>query len=165
MDANCLYAYFAGAIDADGFITVQRSVKRSLPWQPTYFEAKVGFTGTAAPTVQNLLREAFGGSVYMHQPKNPAHKAWWTWRASGTNAETALVAILPFLQTKGEQAKFAIELIRMQREQWDAIKRTTKPPYRIPEEMMEARNELWERVTRLNEPRNRRIHFSPPQGN
>lgn len=158
MDNETLYAYFAGAIDADGFISVQRSVKSSEGGR-IYYAARIGFTGTGEPTVQQLLKEAFGGSVYQHTPANKAHKVWHVWLAEGHQAAKALRAILPHLRNKRRQAELALELIELMGNQWDEIRATQKPPYRLTSEMIAKRDALWEAVTHLNSPRNRRVHF------
>lgn len=160
-DRELLYAYFAGAIDADGFISVQRSsrkVGKKYIHQPTYYLAKVGFTGTN-PLVQNLLRENFGGSFYTHQPKNPEHKMWYVWQAEGKQAKEVLRKIIPYLVIKKQQGEIALELIELKEQHWNEIKNTQKPPYRITPEMEAEQSKYWEAVTKLNEPRNRRVHF------
>jgi hypothetical protein len=159
MSNRALYAYFAGAIDADGFISIQRAVKSSRKWRPTYYTVKIGFTGTSEPTVQMELKETFGGSVYTHTPKNISHKTWYTWQASGPGARGAIEAILPHLRNKRGQAEYAIKLLKLQARQWAKIKKTQKPPYHVPPDMEAERQALWEAVTRLNQPRNRRVHF------
>jgi hypothetical protein len=166
MNKSHLYAYFAGAIDADGFISIQRAHRRGgrryerFTFVPTYYTAKIGFTGTAEPTVQELLREAFGGSVYKHTPKNAAHKPWHSWQATNKKAAFACKALIPYLQTKRRQAELAVELCHLCDQQWKEIKRTQKPPYRITQEMEQLRHAIWEQVTLLNDPRNRRVHVA-----
>ncbi len=159
MVRQTLYAYFAGAIDADGFISIQRAVKNSRKWKPTYYTVKIGFTGTCEPVVQTLLKESFGGSVYIHTPKNSSHKPWHSWQASGPQAGKAITAVLPYLRNKRRQAEHALQLLTLQAKQWVEIKGTQKPPYRVPSQMQAERRALWEAVTKLNQPRNRRVHF------
>lgn len=154
MQNQQLYAYFAGAIDADGFITISRSTKR--PVKRTYYAVKVGFTGTAEPLVQNLLKESFGGSVYTHIPKKSNAKPWHSWQAGEKKAKAALQAILPYLITKRRQAELCLELIDIMDQQWDEIKATQKPPYRVTDEMLKVRQSYWDQVGQLNQPRNRR---------
>lgn len=163
MGKECLYAYFAGAIDADGFISVQRSNRKigvKYTHQPTYYLVKIGFVGTASPVVQNLLKENFGGSVYTYTPKDPAHKPVYNWQADGHKAEAALRAILPYLISKKRQAELCLELLKLRADHWIEIKATQKPPYRITPEMEAEHKAFWQAVTELNQPRNRRVHFA-----
>lgn len=162
MDSTYLLAYFAGAIDADGYISIQRSTRKMgarYAHQPTYYAARIGFTGTAVPRVQALLQERFGGSLYTHRPKNALHKPWCVWAAEGKQAEAALRAIGPYLINKAEQAALALALIKLKSDQWEEVKRTQKPPYHITDEMNSLRHALWEGCTKLNNPRNRTVHF------
>lgn len=159
MQEQILYAYFAGAIDADGFISIQRTVKKSKPWHPTYHTVRVGFTGTVGTVVQDLLRENFGGSVYVHIPKNKNHKPSHSWQASGKKAKVVLIAIAPYLLVKQEQAHLGIEFQELMERQRKEMLKIQKPPYHITPEMLIERNRLWEAVTRLNNPKNRRVHF------
>jgi len=162
MNNKLVYAYFAGAIDADGFITIgrlKRTVGKRYGSHPIYYIAKMGFIGTSGRKVHDLLKKHFGGSIYSYTPKNKNHKKTETWYADGKNAEKALVAIMPYLRYKGKQAVMALKLIRMIRSDWIKIKKTQKPPYRVPAALSKKRHALWEKVTRLNAPRNRRKHF------
>ena len=130
MQKSTLYAYFAGAIDADGFISIQRTTKKSKPWQPTYHTVKVGFTGTAKPIVQNLLKEHFGGSVYTHIPKNQNHKPWHSWQASSKKAKATLIAIVPYLLIKKKQAQLGIEFQELMEQHRKEMLKDQKPPER-----------------------------------
>ena len=151
-----LLGYFAGAIDADGFITIQRSRKNGA----VYFTAKVGFTGTATPhEAHTLLQEAFGGSVCTYVPKYKNYKPVHSWCVSNKLAKKTLRAILPYLVTKRGQAGLVLEFISTCERQWKEVKRTQVPTYRIPPEMVAVRNNFYERVTALNSPRNRRVNL------
>jgi len=160
-----LLAYLAGAIDSDGHITVQRTrknVKANRCGPVIYYYPKFGLSQTE-PIIPALLSETFGGRVYTHQPKNPKHKLWHVWQAGDVRAVSGLRLLLPYLRLKKEQAVLVIRLGEVMKKQWAEIKTSTKPPYRIPEAMNAIRHELWESVTRLNKPRNRRVHFTEPR--
>lgn len=154
-ETELLYAYFAGAIEADGYITIQRIKKKKHKHH--YFCAGVGFTGTGAPLVQNLLKKSFGGGVYSYTPKNPNHKTWHSWQTSGSNkVYTVLEKLTPYLVTKRKQASLTLEFIDLARNQWAEIKKTQKPPYRVTESMLAKRKEFWAKVKLLNAPRNKK---------
>jgi hypothetical protein len=154
-----IYAYLAGAIDADGFITIARSSRskgEKYAHRPTYYNAKIGFTETS-PIIPNLLKETFGGSQFEHQPKNPEHKRWYSWQIQNRKAAESLKLLLPYLRLKQEQARLVLEFLELCAEQ-----RSREMKLGITPEVVEKRREYWEHVTRLNAPRNRRVHFVTP---
>jgi hypothetical protein len=162
------YAYLAGVIDSDGFITVQRTRKnRTAPnghtWQPMYYTPKVGISGTRSEP-HGVAVEAFGGTVTCHTPVNKAHRMVYLWSVSGPAAGAASRLLMPFLRIKGRQALLAIELAELVTAQYTTIKATQVPPYRVPDEMTLERERIWQAVTALNEPRNRRVHFAEASG-
>lgn len=76
------YAYLAGTIDADGFITISR---KSMPHMRKdgssvkYYVVNVGLSETS-PVVPDLLQETFPAWRGSYQPTNPNHKRWHIWR-------------------------------------------------------------------------------------
>lgn len=157
MNNDVLYAYLAGSIDCDGFISIQRTRKtkgEKYAHQPIYYTAKIGFTSTD-PGVPSLFKETFGGSLYEHQPKNETHKRWYVWQATNDKAGSAIKSLLPFLKLKKPQAEIALkfqDLLHGQRNRFMGN--------RISPEMEEGRRALWEELTKHNAPRNRRVHFA-----
>lgn len=153
------YAYLAGILDADGFITIQRTTKNRVApsgheWSPTYYTAKVGIAGTRdAP--HRLALEVFGGSITTYKPANVNHRTTHQWNISGPKAGIVLRAVLPYLRVKHRQAELALDLVDLIHMQFEEIKRTLKPPYSVPPVMTAARHVLYEAVVDLNEPRNR----------
>lgn len=155
-------AYLAGAIDADGFITIQRTrrnVKENTCGPVVYYLAKLGLSQTER-IVPDLLVATFGGKVTTHRPKNKKHKTVYLWHSSNASAVVALTALLPHFRLKRRQAELALELGGLVTSQWETIKATTKPPYRIPPKFTAQRERLWRAVTNLNSPKNRRVHFA-----
>lgn len=155
-------AYLAGALDADGYFTIARKVRTvgdRYGHRPTYYTAKVGFTGTINDTVQLLLKELFDGSVGRHQPKTPGYKPWTTWSVSDQKAGIVAAALRPYLRMKHRQADLLVEFCAVTARQWELIKATQVPPYRLTSEIVAERERYWREVTHLNSPRNRRKHF------
>jgi hypothetical protein len=147
-----LLAYFAGAIDADGFVTIQRctpSPKRVDGRRRTYCVAKLGLSQTDAD-VPEMMLEQFGGSIHVHTPKNPRHRAVHQWSVTNQKAAMVLRAIRPFLVLKGEQADLACRLAER-----IAACPAGKP---LPPQEFDARAHLYAALTALNKPRNRRVH-------
>ena len=107
-------AYLAGAVDADGFLSIQRTKRRIRSGTTsTYYIAKVGFAGTISQEVHLILKERFGGNIYESTPKNPRHKPVSYYQASGPQAYKAAVALRPYLRMKRQQAVLICEFVPM----------------------------------------------------
>lgn len=146
-----LYAYFAGAIDSDGLISIQKTVRKNKSLVPhEYFSAKIELTSGDNKLVLDLLKKNFGGSVYTYQPGNPRHRAWSVWRTSDKHARDILTELQPFLIAKKPQADAVIDFVNICEAQWEQIKRTQNPPYHILPEMLALRDHYWQNVTALN---------------
>lgn len=160
MENQLIYAYLAGTIDADGCITVQRVKKLSKRCKrlSTYYIIKIALNETS-PVVPTLLKETFGGQLYTHQPANQSHKRWYIWQVTNQLAISAIRLLMPYLRLKKEQAEIAVKFGAVLEEQWLEIRSTQKPPYRITDEHNAVRHSFWAVVTKLNAPRNRRVHF------
>lgn len=150
---STLHAYLAGAIDADGFVTVyrKRGPMRKDGHRPIYYVAKVGLSETS-PVIPMLLHDTFGGWLGSHQPKNPRHKKWHVWQATNDVAADALRALAPYLLLKRRQAELALEFTAL-------IKQQNPGRTMLSPEQEAERERLWSAVGSLNSPRNRRIHF------
>lgn len=164
---NTTYAYLAGVIDSDGYITIHRSSRNrksgAASWSVDYYSPRIGISGTRrAP--HDLASATFGGRVSGYAPKNPAHRLTYHWSAWGQQAAAALRQIRPYLLVKGEQADLVVELAELIALQFAEVKATTKPPYKIPSDMLAERTRLWRDVAALNEPRNRRVHLDTTAG-
>jgi hypothetical protein len=146
-----LYAYFAGAIDADGFISIQKTVRKNKAMMPhIYYSAKIGLTSTNNSTVLNLLKENFGGTVNSYKPSNPNHRPWGVWQTSDKHARDILEVLQPYFMAKKKQAEIVIDFVNICEAQWQLIRCTQKAPYHITDEMFALREHYWEQVAVLN---------------
>jgi hypothetical protein len=155
METTC--AYLAGAVDADGFISIGRKVgyrRKKDGRTVTYYVVKIGLSETS-PIIPDLLQSMFPAWRGEHQPKNPLHKRWHIWQATNHKAKEPLERLLPYLRLKGQQAQLALDLIDLMARQNSG--RFMAKPLTVDEEA--ARAALYEAVTTLNDPRNRRVHF------
>lgn len=98
-------AYLAGIIDADGYISIQRSVRRGI----VYHGPQVGIAGTRREP-HDLAATLWGGKVSCYAPKNPHHRPQFQWSRLGEAAVTVIEAIRPYLRVKHKQADLALEL-------------------------------------------------------
>lgn len=96
-------AYLAGVVDADGYVTATRSVRR----QGSYFGAQVGITGSRREP-HDLAATTFGGNVSIHRPA--AGRPQFHWQLNGSRTVAVIRALRPFLRIKRAQADLAIEL-------------------------------------------------------
>lgn len=152
-----LYAYLAGAIDADGFVSVGRKIghrRRANGEAVCYYVVKLGLSETN-PTIPDLLQQTFPAWRGSYQPRNPAHKRWHIWQATNGKAREPLLRLGPHLRLKRQQAALAVELLDIMAEQ----NRARFMGNRLTIEQEAARHAIYMRVTQLNAPRNRRVHF------
>ncbi|SRR6266566_5746980 len=101
-------AYLAGLFDGEGSVNIFKQPKRKDMTVPAYFiEISIGNTHKG---VLQWVLEKFGGrlSHNAEQYTKRNHRTW-RWRASSNDAYEVLVAMLPYLTVKKEQAKLAIE--------------------------------------------------------
>jgi hypothetical protein len=156
MPTNIQLSYFAGSIDSDGFITIQRKCRSQgakYAHRPIYYAARIGFTSTEN-IVPKLFHEAFGGSLYPYTPKNKAHKVVWNWTVTSNVAGDVAQQLLPYLHLKKEQAKILIEFVTLIESQRHRCMKN-----RISPEIEATRCKLWTALVKLNKPRNQRVHF------
>ena len=98
-------AYLAGMIDADGYITVQRSQHKGR----LYYGAKVGIAGTRREP-HDLAASLWGGKVSCYHPSNGIHLPQFQWSRSGRAAAAIIAELLPYLRIKSDQAMVALQL-------------------------------------------------------
>jgi hypothetical protein len=109
---NATLAYLAGAIDSDGTIGVKRStyaqrvVKDST--QATYSE-RIALR-QVTPEIVDLLKETFGGSVYITQPSAKNGRPLHSWSITDAAAFRCAKCLLPFLRVKKMQAQNLLAL-------------------------------------------------------
>jgi hypothetical protein len=107
-----LVAYFAGALDADGWFTIHRSTQRKRnkgDCKSPVYSPRVGL-GQVQEVVPRLLQEHFGGVVYLTKPSTVNSKPQFKYLASDSMAVRICEAVLPYLRIKGERAQVLLEL-------------------------------------------------------
>jgi hypothetical protein len=105
-------AYLAGAIDSDGTIGIKRSTYsmrvRKDAGAPVFSE-RVALR-QVTPVIPTMLRDRFGGSLYITKPSSTRGRPLYSWAATDVRAVECLRALLPFLRIKREQALNCIAL-------------------------------------------------------
>lgn len=95
-------------MDGEGSFTVSYSPR----WKA--FIGDIGFAMTK-PEIVNLFQELYGGHISHTVPKNPKHADVFRWRIHGIEKRRKFIlAILPYLRLKREQALLFLKFVDMQ---------------------------------------------------
>lgn len=119
-----IFAYLAGVIDSDGYITSACTVykgRRSVA-------ASIGITGTnRAP--HDLAASIFGGNIngYAVKGAQTGRRVNYMWQRYGRRAVPVIEAVLPYLRVKADQAHLALHLQELVNEAREM--RTCDDPY------------------------------------
>lgn len=112
MSDKAKYGYLAGIIDGEGCITIGRGFR---PNGTINYNAILMVTNTDLKVIK-WLHEQFGGSYYKSKPNNFVSKESYRWRMlKKAEIELMLLAIIPYLIIKKEQAKILLEFVRLTR--------------------------------------------------
>jgi len=102
-------AYTAGLLDGEGCINIAKI-------KPYKNKRMISPNHTLRVTISNTnslmgewLQDNFGGNIQVHHPQNRNWKDRYNWVLSEEKAKNLLVALLPYLKIKIEQAKIGIE--------------------------------------------------------
>jgi hypothetical protein len=140
-------AYLAGMIDGDGYITINRSVRKGY----VYHAPQVGIAGTRREP-HDLAASIWGGKVTCFTPRNPAHRPQFQWTRQGEAAAEIIRAIAPYLLVKAEHAWLALHL-------WEHVLEGKSPdpfPWYGPHfEPKRERDEMRQWMIDMNQSRNR----------
>ena len=96
------WSYLAGLFDGEGTFS-------------TYYSTalRIEVTNTKIELMEWLVQH-FGGQYYSHRRSNSKHCIAYGWRPKGrSNGERLLLGLLPYLVIKKEQAKVALEYLRL----------------------------------------------------
>lgn len=138
MSDKAKYGYLAGIIDGEGHIRIQRNViegRKKDGSDCVSFICSIGVRNTDLRLMRWLIQH-FGGVYYPNAPVNnkPHWKRSYNWHLFGkNNLQDLLLAVMPYLQLKKEQATIALEFLRLEN-------------HRSPEQ----RYKLWQRIAKLN---------------
>lgn len=118
------WSYLAGLIDGEGCISIAHRIKEGQKLTKIHktranthpyrmFSLRISITNTYLPLMKWLIAN-FGGVYYQKRQPSEKHKASFEWRPKGrANMEKMLLGILPYMVIKTEQAKVALEYVRM----------------------------------------------------
>lgn len=123
------YSYLAGILDGEGCITIGAGKKETC----TNYNAIILVQNTNKKLI-DWLQSKFGGQVYLSKKATEKTKAAWMWRITKKKEiELLLLAVLPYLIVKVEQAKVLLAFVRL-----------------VPEALPELRAIYWQQLRILN---------------
>ena len=112
MSDKAKYGYFAGSIDGEGCLTIGAGQKETC----INYNAIMCVQNTSK-TLIDWLQSKFGGQVYLSKKETEKTKAAWMWRVTKKkDIEILLLAILPYLVVKREQAKVLLAYVQLAHE-------------------------------------------------
>ena len=98
---NCKHAWAAGIIDGEGTICIERCGRVML---------------VVTNTDMRILCEfkcLYGGAIYAnHRRDRPSSKPCWQWKIVGKKTALIIKKFFPYLVSKREQAKKALEFYK-----------------------------------------------------
>jgi hypothetical protein len=109
MSDKAKYGYFAGILDGEGCLSITVGHKETC----TNYNATMQVQNTSKPLI-DWLQKKFGGSVYLSKKATEKTKEAYMWRVlKKKEIEILLLATLPYLVVKREQAKILLDFVRL----------------------------------------------------
>lgn len=131
MSEKTKFAYLAGILDGEGCLSI--GAGRRQKWSVINYNSIVSVANTDIRLIK-WLHQNFGGNFFDGKQQRPTNKKHYIWRLlKRKDIELLLLAVLPYLIVKREQAINLLEFVRLPREE-----NPTK------------RRELWEKMASLN---------------
>ena len=110
MSDKAKHSYLAGIIDGEGCITIGAGQRETC----VNYNALLLVQNTSKKLI-DWLQHNFGGHVYLSKKETSKTKTAWMWRfTKKKDIELILLAILPYLVVKREQAKILLNFVRME---------------------------------------------------
>lgn len=131
-------SYLGGLVDGEGNICIWRTEARAHDYKTsgkTYssFNLRLHIANTSV-TLMKWLVSNFGGVYHMKREATERHAAAYEWRPKGEgNTKRVLLAILPYLVIKREQAILALKYIE------------------LPQQSPKEREAIYQRMRQLNQ--------------
>ena len=129
MSDKTKYIYLAGILDGEGCLSVTAGKKPTC----INYNSTMQVQNTSKELI-DMLQAKFGGSTYLSKKQTRTTKTAYMWRVlKKKHIELLLLATLPYLIVKKEQAKVLLEFVRLPREA-----------------AVETRKNLYEQLRKLN---------------
>lgn len=104
------YIYLAGIIDGEGSLIISRSDRGNY----MNYYGRIHVKNTDMRLMKWLVNN-FGGNIHVNKPKSHLHSVAYSWYFAGNakSKEDLLLALMPYLIIKRDQAVQLIEFFRM----------------------------------------------------
>jgi len=130
-----ILAYIAGIVDGEGCIQIQ---KNPTKFRSPGYSARVTVAMATTQVIQ-LLKELFGGNIYVQKIRNTT---MYRWEINSQQARRFLENIYEFLRIKDDQAQLAIELELRK-------KMTVNRKFGLSQKEIDKREEMFQKIRRL----------------
>jgi hypothetical protein len=112
MSDKAKFGYLAGILDGEGCLSITAGQKETC----VNYNSTLQVQNTSKELI-DWLQHKFGGSVYLSKKETDKTKEAYMWRVlKKKDIEILLLATLPYLVVKREQAKLLLEFVRLSRE-------------------------------------------------
>jgi hypothetical protein len=128
MSDKAKFGYLAGILDGEGCLTIGAGRRETgvINYNPI-----VLVQNTSRELIE-WLQSRFGGQVYLSKKETEKTKTAWMWRITQKKAiENLLLAVLPYLVIKREQAKILLAFVRLTPEANSRLRQTYWQQLRI----------------------------------
>ena len=129
-------AYLAGLIDGEGCIMMRRDGRRRIHQYTLALVVTNEHKGTL-----EWCSSLFGGYIYDQSQTQQHHKKIYNWTINSTAAHAVLVAVIPYLQIKKDQAQLVID-------HWASIRPGLASEIKT-QDLAERRHFVWEKLREL----------------
>jgi len=110
-------AYCAGLVDGEAWLGIKKTKAYACQDRVTPgYHAKIQVRMVDREGLE-LMSQIFGGR-FRHEPAHCKGRPIWCWAVSNLAAEKAIIALLPFLRVKRQQAEITLELRALQRDRY-----------------------------------------------
>lgn len=111
MPSKVNYIYLSGILDGEGCLTVGAGKRETcINYNP------IVVVQNTNKELIDWLQATFGGQTYLSKKQTKRTKAAWSWRITKKETiEKLLLAVLPYLRIKREQAILLLKFVRLER--------------------------------------------------
>jgi len=118
-----IYAYIAGIIDGEGHFTIARISRPCGNGTIFHYTANMGVTNTYLPLIRHLIK-VLGGAFVVSSNRAGQKKVYrWQLQANASR-EKALLAVIPYLREKRQQAALLLKFSRLHGQQVPDVRET-----------------------------------------
>lgn len=136
-------AYFAGLIDADGYISIQNNCSKKKDPTGRYKRVSIRVAMVDKEAIDEAQKR-YGGWVYKRKPRKHNKSGYYEWVLQHKIAELFIRKIKPYLRIKKQQALIILKFRELQ----NRNRKKATPP--ISKEELEYRNSLVDKLKSLH---------------